>query len=72
MILVADTTGEAVDQVVVARDRVLRVVDLVVPVVRFSSDEHLEMHEVPTDLVNICVIINMCVIINSCIVTPAP
>ena len=56
MILVADTTGDAVGQVVeatdslvVARDGLLHIVDLVVAVVRLSSHEHLQVHEVPAD-----------------------
>ena len=57
MISVADTTGEAVEHAVEATD-------LVVAEVRLSSDEHLEVHEVLRDLVNILcyfyVIINMC------------
>ena len=68
MILIADTTGDAVDQAVettysliVTRDRVPQVLDLVVAKVRISGDEQLQVHEVPTDLVNIyCIIIEVC------------
>ena len=68
MIFLADTSGDAVDQAVeatysliVTRDRVLHVVDLVVAVVRLSSDEHLQVHQAPTDLVNISLLL-MCVL----------
>ena len=66
----ADLEGREVN--VDARDGLVELLHLVVAKVRIPGDEQLEVHEVPTDLVHIYVIINTCVIINSDIVIPAP
>ena len=66
----ADLEGREVN--VDAREVLVELLQLVVAKVRIPLDEHLEVHEVPTDLVHIYVIINTCVIINSDIVIPAP
>ena len=70
MFFVADLEGREVN--VDARDVLVELLQLVVAKVGIPGDEHLEVHEVPTDLVHIYVIINTCVIINSDIVIPAP
>ena len=59
MFFVADLEGREVN--VGSRDRVLQVLHLVVAKVRIPGDEQLQVHEVPTDLVNIyCIIIEVC------------
>ena len=65
----ADLEGREVN--VDARDGLVELLQLVVATVGIPGDEHLEVQEVPTDLVHIHVIINTCVT-NSDIVIPAP
>ena len=72
VILVANCTEHRVHHRLKAMDLVLQVVEVGQGLVGLIGDEHLEVHEVLRDLVNIYVIINICVIINSGIVTPAP